>query len=330
MPEPQQAPPLTTPVLLIAFNRIAPTRQVFNAIRAARPTKLYLACDGPRNPEEALRCEEVRALAREVDWPCELHTRFNERNLGLRKGVSSAIAWFFEHEPEGIVLEDDTLPVPTFFRFCQELLERYRHDERVWVIMGNNLMDDWPGGTDGSYYYSAHGYGAPWGWASWRRTWSHYDVDMGQWPALKQSPLLKDFFLDRREEEDVHSMFDYVHCGRMNSWSYQLDITRVMNHGLNILPAVNLIRNIGFGADGTHTVDLSDPRNKDTARDIVFPLQHPRFMMLDARRDRAYFRRFIGSTPSYRFKRSLKALLGGPDGALLKSLSSIKAKLGGR
>lgn len=330
MPEQQQPSPLTTPVLLIAFNRIGPTRQVFNAIRAARPTRLYMACDGPRNAEETERCEEVRALAREVDWPCELHTRFNERNLGLRKGVSSAIAWFFEHEPEGIVLEDDTLPVPTFFPFCQELLERYRDDERIWVIMGNNLMDDWPGGTEGSYYFSAHGYGAPWGWASWRRVWAHYDVDMGGWPELKRSPLLRDFFLDRREEEDVHSMFDYVHCGRMNSWSYQLDITRVMNHGLNIIPAVNLIRNIGFGVDGTHTVDLSDPRNKDTARDIPFPLRHPRFMMLDARRDRAYFRRFIGSTPSYRFKRSVKTLLGGPDGPLLKALSGIKAKLGGR
>jgi len=321
---------LDTPVLLIAFSRIGPTRRVFEAIRAARPRRLYFACDGPRDAAEAVRCEEVRALAREVDWPCELHTRFNERNMGLRKGVSSAIAWFFEHEEEGIVLEDDTLPVPTFFRFCQELLERYRNDRRVWVIMGNNLMDEWPGGTEGSYYFSAHGYGAPWGWASWRRVWAHYDVDMGGWPMLKASTQLEDFFLSRREQKDVHRMFDRVHDGRMNSWSYQLDITRIMNHGLNILPAVNLITNIGFGADGTHTINVADPRNKDTARDIPFPLRHPLLMMLDASRDRAYFDRFIGTTRTDRFKRRMKRVLGGDGTPLVRSLIALKARLRGR
>ena len=181
---------LKTPVLLIGFNRVGPLRQVFEAIRAARPPRLYFAGDGPRNEEERARCEEVRALAKEVDWPCQVHTRFNEKNFGLRMGVSSAIAWFFENEPEGIVLEDDTLPVPSFFRFCQEMLERYRTDERMWVVLANNLMDEWQQSTEGSYYFSAHGYGAPWGWASWRRVWQHYDVSMGQWPALKASSEL--------------------------------------------------------------------------------------------------------------------------------------------
>lgn len=319
-------PQLTTPVLFIGFCRIGPSRQVFEAIRAARPTKLYFAADGPRNAAEAVRCEEVRALAKEVDWPCELHTRFNESNMGLRKGVSSAIAWFFEQEPEGIVLEDDTLPVPTFFRFCQEMLERYRNDQRIWVIMGNNLMTEYEGERDGSYYFSAHGYGAPWGWASWRRVWQHYDVDMKQWPELKKSTRLKDFFLNKDEERDVHGMFDYVHAGKMNSWSYQLDITRIMNHGLNILPHTDLVRNIGFGVDGTHTVSLSDPRNKDTARDIAFPLQHPRFMMLDARRDAEYFKRFIGIPPFKRFKEAVKRALGGNEGAVVRLVLRLKGK----
>ena len=319
-------PPLTTPVLFICFNRIGPAQQVFEAIRAARPSKLYFACDGPRNEAEQVRCDEVRALAKQVDWPCELHTRFNERNLGLRKGVSSAIDWFFQHEPEGIVLEDETLSVPSFFQFCQEMLERYRHDQRIWVVMGNNLMDDWAGQKDGSYYFSAHGYGAPWGWASWRRVWAHYDVDMGAWPALKASNTLKDFFLNADEEYDVHSMFDYVHAGKMNSWSYQLDITRVMNHGLNILPHTNLVRNIGFGDDGTHTVGLDDPRNKDTARDIDFPLQHPRFIMLDASRDAEYFKRFIGSTKMYRVKIALIDMVGGKEGMVMRTLKGLFGK----
>ena len=320
---------LTTPVLLLGFNRVGPLRQVFEAIRQARPSKFYFACDGPRNADEAVRCEEVRALVNEVDWPCEVKTRFNKTNMGLRNGVSSAIAWFFEHEPEGIVLEDDTLPVPTFFEFCKEMLERYRTDQRVWVVMGNNLMEDWPGEKEGSYYFSAHGYGAPWGWASWRRVWSHYDAAMGQWPALKRSERLKDFFLMRREERDVQEMFDYVHAGRMNSWSYQLDITRIINHGLNILPNTNLVDNIGFGDDGTHTTSLSDPRNKRTAHDIRFPLSHPQFMMVDERRDEAYFRRYIGTTPRDRAKAILKALLPrGTKDVVVKCISKVRRKFG--
>lgn len=319
----------TTPVLLIGFNRVGPLRQVFEAIRSARPPRLYFAADGPRNASEVVRCEEVRALAREVDWPCTVHTRFNEKNLGLRKGVSSAIAWFFEHEEEGIVLEDDTLPVPSFFRFCQELLHHYRTDERMWVILANNLMDDRAGTAEDDYYFSAHGYGAPWGWASWRRVWQHYDVNMGQWPALKASSTLKDFFLNGAEERDVHAMFDRVHDGRMNSWSYQLDITRIANHGLNIIPNTNLVDNIGFGDDGTHTTSLSDPRNKRTARAITFPLRHPRFIMPDEQRDAEYFKRFIGDTAMHRFKTGLKAMLpGGANGPVRKGLSRVKRMFG--
>lgn len=314
---------LTTPVLFIGFNRIGPAEKVFEAIRAARPKKLYFACDGPRNEDEAVRCEEVRALVERVDWPCELHTRFNSTNLGLRKGVSSAIDWFFQAEPEGIVLEDDTLPVPTFFRFCQELLEHYRDDKRIWVVLGNNLMTDYKGEEDGSYYFSGHGYGAPWGWASWRRVWEHYDVDMKAWPELRASTRLKDFFLSRQEERDVLEMMDYVHQGLMNSWSYQLDVKRVANHALNILPYTNLVKNIGFGEDGTHTLDLNDPRNQDTARDMSFPMAHPRFIMLDARRDLEYFRRFIGISPFKRFKWRVKDAMPGP---LVNALSRLKGR----
>lgn len=312
-------------VLFICFNRIGPSEQVFEAIRKVRPSRLYFACDGPRSEEERPRCEEVRALVDRVDWPCQLRTRFNERNMGLRLGVSSAINWFFEHEPEGIVLEDDTLPVPSFFGYCKELLERYREDERIWVIMGNDLMDEWEGERDGSYWFSCHGYGAPWGWASWRRVWRHYDVTMAQWPDLKGSTLLKDFFLSRVEEHDVHHIFDEVHAGRMNAWSYQLDITRIIGHGLNILPNTNLIRNIGFGMDSTNTMDLADPRNKDTARDIDLPLAHPRFIMHDVRRDRTYYERYIGSDRKDRLKMAVKGLLpGGPDGPVIRGLRRLK------
>jgi hypothetical protein len=316
---------LATPVLLIGFNRIGPLRQVFQAIRAARPPRLYFAADGPRNEAEADRCNEVRALVAEVDWPCEVRTRFNDGNMGLRRGVSSAIAWFFENEEQGIVLEDDTLPVQSFFRFAQEMLERYREDERIWVVMGNNLLDDWPARGNGDYWFSAHGYGAPWGWASWRRVWKHYAVDMPQWPALRESTLMKDFFLDAGEERDVRMIFDRVHAGTMNSWSYQLDITRIANHALNILPETNLVDNIGFDDDGTNTVQADDPRNKRTAAEIRFPLKHPPFIMLDARRDAEYFKRFIGTTPKERAKLAIKAML---PASAAKGLSALRRKFG--
>lgn len=321
-------PPVKTAVLLIGFKRAKETRRVLEAIRSARPPRLYFACDGPRNEDERVQCGEVRALVDLVDWDCQVHTRFNEQNVGLRKGVSSAIEWFFSQEPEGIVLEDDTLPVTTFFRFCEEMLERYRNDPRIWVIMGNNLMLDWPRQGNDSYYFSAHGYGAPWGWASWRRVWDHYDVDMKLWPELKRSSLLKDFFLNKDEERDVHGMFDYVHQGTMNSWSYQLDVTRIMNHGLNILPNTNLVRNIGFGAGSTHTMDENDPRNQDTAKDITFPLEHPRFIMLDAQRDAEYFKRYIGSTAFQRTKERVKRMLGGDNGMVMRTWMSMKGKDG--
>ena len=159
--------PLITPVLFIAFNRVQPARKVMEAIREAKPPRLYFACDGPRNEAERNRCEEVRALVSMVDWDCEVFTRFSDVNLGVMMGESIAMDWFFENEEEGIILEDDTWPSQSFFWFCQELLERYRHDERVWCIMGNTMM----GGSweEDSYYFSAHGYGAYWGWAGWRR-----------------------------------------------------------------------------------------------------------------------------------------------------------------
>lgn len=302
---------LTTPVLLIGFNRVGPLREVFSAIRAARPARLYFAADGPRSEQERPRCEEVRALAREVDWPCELRTLFRAENAGIRRGVTEAITWFFEHEPEGIILEDDTLPAPTFFRFAQELLERYRDDERMWVIMGNNLLDDWPPPAHGDYWFSMHGYGAPWGWASWRRVWRHYDAEMRLWPELRRSSLLKDFWLNAHEAHDARIIFDRVMDGRIRGWSYQLDFQRIINHGLNILPAVNQVDNIGFDAEGTNTVSGSDPRNKRTARPIGFPLRHPPFIMPDLARERAYYRRYLGTTPLELAKLYGKALLKG-------------------
>lgn len=317
------------PVLLIGFKRYDQTKAVMEAIRSARPPRLYFACDGPRNPEEAKVVEQVKSLVELVDWPCELHTRFSEKNQSVRFGPPAAIDWFFEHEEEGIILEDDCLPMPTWFSFAEQMLERYRHDERVWVIMGNNLMTEWKPTNNDSYYYSAHGYGAYWGWATWRRNWKRYDLAMEHWPELRDSGLLKGHFLEKCEEREALDLLGRSWDGRIHSWDFQLDYGRIMHGMVNIIPNVNLIRNIGFGEASTHTGSRKDPRNKDNASDISFPLVAPRFFVVDTERDLAYFKKYILPTRLRMFKNKVKSLLPKKlDDALTPVLGELQRKLG--
>src|SRR5262249_47548369 len=199
------------PVLFLVFNRPETTARVMEAIRAAGPERLYVAADGPRDSKtgEAEHCAEVRQLAMNVDWPCDVRTLFRDRNLGCRRAVSSAITWFFEQEPEGIILEDDCLPSFDFFPYCAELLERYRDDERVMAICGSAYADvssDYPH----SYYFSY--YADMWGWATWRRAWLHYDNRMDRWPVFK-----------------ARGGLDALACGRAwhsSYWTKYFDMTR--------------------------------------------------------------------------------------------------------
>lgn len=300
---------LDTPVLLLAFNRYEPALRVFEAVRKARPRRFYFACDGPRNTAEEAACARVRSLVELVDWPCEVRTRFQPANVGLKHGVSSAITWFFEQEPEGIVLEDDTVPVPSFFRYCRELLERYRHDERVWWVLGNNLMASTRPVARHSYYCSQHGYGAPWGWASWRRSWAKYDVDMKEWPKVRGTPDWDGFFLTPAERHEAYQLFEGTWNGHFRTWDFQMDFARILHRGITIIPEHNLIRNIGFGGDGTNTLKDDDPRNVDNVSEMPFPLVHPPELVVDEARDKAYFNRFIRTPFRSRLKGWLKGLL---------------------
>lgn len=320
---------LTTPVLFIAFNRVKPARMVMEAIRQAKPPRLYFACDGARNEAEKERCNEVRALVDMVDWECEVHTRFSDVNLGVMMGESTAMDWFFGQEPEGIILEDDTLPSQSFFWYCQELLERYRDDERVWCIMGNNLMSEWRGGGDASYWFSSHGYGAYWGWAGWRRVWRQYDVHMKQWPAVRDSRILDGHFLSKTEMSEAYKLFQGQYEGALRSWDYQMDFGRMLNRGVTCIPVKNLVRNVGFGADGTHTVSENDRRNKEDHDDLALPLVHPAHMVVDLNRDLAYFEGYIQPSLYRRFKDAIKGLLPEKlDEAITPFLSKVQRQLG--
>lgn len=242
------------PVLLLTWRRPDTTRQLIDALRPVAPQTLYVASDGPRDEAEAAQVQATRELiAREVDWACTLKTRYSDHNQGCQLGVSSAISWFFDQEEEGIVLEDDCVPHPDFFPYCQTLLERYRFDTRIWCISGDNFQDgQWRG--EASYYFSR--YNHCWGWASWRRCWRHYAQHPEIWRAVcASSSMQRAMFedpLERRYWLEIWiKLFDQ---GVPDSWAYRWSLVCMANSGLTALPNRNLVTNIGFGEGATHTL----------------------------------------------------------------------------
>ena len=279
----------STPVLLIAFNRPESTARVLRSLAEIQPQKLYVACDGHRSgrPQEARRCEAVRALVSQMDWPCDLQTLFQPSNLGCRAGVTTALDWFFEQEEEGIVLEDDIVADPTFFPFCQELLERYRHDERVGVIAANNHQRRPP--SDGSSYRFSI-YSHCWGWASWRRAWRCNDPELRGWPAFRDGQWLEKLggkALARR----WGPWLDQLSAGQIDTWDMIWQFSCWQQGFLTVIPAVELVENIGFGVDATHTLDERSPLGSPGS--LSFPLRHPTVMQADHRRDQDTFRRLF-------------------------------------
>jgi len=283
-------------VLLLVFNRPDTTRQVFEAIRTARPPRLYVAADGPRASRsgEAARCAEARAIATAVDWPCEVRTLLRDENLGCKHAVSSAIDWFFSQEPEGIILEDDILPLPSFFEFCDQLLDRYRDDPRIAAISGCNVIAD-QHMTPASYFYSR--YSQIWGWASWRRAWQHYDVEMKSWPEWRDANGLA-------AVADGGSMFEFywrrkldaTYAGLEGTWDYQWTYACWRQQGLTALSASNLIRNLGIGESATHTTGSgTDMLVAVPQTALTFPLVHPQFISPSASADALIGTRVYGT-----------------------------------
>lgn len=261
-------------ILFMVFNRPEPTREVFAAIRKAQPPRLYVAADGARagKPGEAERCEATRQVAAAVDWPCTVKHLFRDQNRGCKLAVSEAIDWFFREEEEGIILEDDCLPDPGFFPFCDEMLERFRFDERVALISGDNFQFGRRHG-EASYYFSR--YAHIWGWASWRRMWNHYSSDARHWPEFRDGGGLQRVFGSRNAEIKFWSgRIEGVHAGAIDTWDYQLNLAMWRKSMLAVQPQVNLISNIGFGADATHTTGAGKFANMKV-EPLRFPLTHP-------------------------------------------------------
>jgi hypothetical protein len=271
---------LNKPVLFLVFNRPESTRITFEKIRKAAPSKLYVAADGPRVhvAAEEENCKAVRQLITDgVNWPCEVSYLFREKNLGCGRAVQEAIDWFFSFEESGIILEDDCLPSDSFFPFCEEMLDKYKDNPKVFHITGSNFQYGKKRGS-ASYYFSSCIH--VWGWASWRRAWQHYDRDMREYEKLKNSHPLKNIL--------PWSQFDEVVEGKIDTWDMQWFYTCLHNRGLSIIPNQNLIRNIGFGSQGATHTDFREPDyiKKSMLSELKFPLNHPHKLKSDSDADR--------------------------------------------
>jgi hypothetical protein len=230
---------------------------VFNEIRKARPTRLYIASDGPRAHyiDELQKINHVRKIVTDVDWKCEVRTLFSKKNLGCKEACGKAINWFFEKEEEGIILEDDCLPHPDFFYFCEILLNYYRYEKKIFQITGSNFQNNIKRGK-ASYYFS--NYNHLWGWATWKRAWKYYDKEMKFWPKWKESNDWKKRFTDKVERNFWEKNFEASYKNQIDTWCYPWQSSVWTKGGLTVTPNVNLISNIGFGADATHTTNEKD------------------------------------------------------------------------
>lgn len=309
--------PLKTPVTFLIFNRPDLTEIVFKAIAQAKPQKLFVIADGPRFPEEVEKCEKTRAIIEKVDWDCEVITNYSEKNLGCGRREASGFDWVFSQVEEAIFLEDDTLPTPSFFNFCQIMLDRYRYDERVMHINGDNSVNQ--DRTSDSYYFSKYMHG--WGWASWRRAWQHYDYYMKTWPEFKKAALLKYICENQNEQKYWTGLFDQMHEDPqvLDTWDVQWMYTVWSQGGLVIAPNKNLISNLGFNRpDAVHTFG-NDPRSRLATTDI-WEVSHPSFVVEDREADQHTFKHIfqVQVDPLMKIYRRL---------SLIKKKSSLISKI---
>ena len=289
---PQHTDQLETPVAMLVFRRPKQTARVLEAVRQARPRTLLVAADAPRlgRPAEAHACAETRALFDRIDWDCRVLTRFPEQNLGVGHGVSSGISWVFEQVPEAIILEDDCVPDPTFFRYCAELLERYREDPRVMQISGTTYRAR-SLRTRSSYVFSK--YPACWGWATWRRAWQHFDLGVSEWARLQHTPWLNQIFGQREVAAAWAKEFDHALHGHIHTWDFQWAFACWLQEGLSISPRHNLVTNIGHGHDASHTFQHDDPMLHVPTRSMRFPMHHPPRVEANRRLDRQYVQQVL-------------------------------------
>jgi hypothetical protein len=265
------------PILIIIFNRPEATKKILNAVKAIKPSCIYIAADGPRpgNKNDTILCKKTREIVEKYTQNITVKRLFHNLNLGCGPAYSTAINWFFKQVESGIILEDDCLPNESFFFFCKDLLKRYKDDERIMSINGTNHAGTWhPGRSD--YFYSY--FGSSWGWATWRRAWKHFDYDLRLFKTIDKICALKNMFTIKKEYKRKMRNYKLAYEGKISTMSYRWDFAMMINSGLTIVPAKNLIQNIGYGHSATHT---QRPFEKVTVYKMNFPLHHPVYCIDD-------------------------------------------------
>ncbi len=291
--------PLNTAVLFLVFNRLDTTKQVFEAIRRAKPPRLYIAADGAREKKdsEAKKVKAVRDfILNNIDWECEVKTLFRESNVGCGPNVKSSIDWFFEHEDMGIILEDDVCPVQSFFWYCEELLIKYQSDDRIGMISGTNHTDYKP--VKDSYIFSK--YKGCWGWATWKRAWKNMDFEMDWLNSPSKEIIIKNMGFGKDSVTHWNNAIKSIQNKSVSSWDWQWYFSLASQGQLCIFPKVNLVSNIGFGEDATHT--FGDPKEVFIkTKEIPFPLHHPQYILVDLLFDNIFENKRIKNTSLKRF-----------------------------
>ncbi|MEY2486510.1 MAG: hypothetical protein QOH39_2158 [Verrucomicrobiota bacterium] len=285
---------LNTPVALIAFRRPQFTERVLQAIGRVQPRTMLVFADGPRpgNAGDIEACRATRALVDGLDWDCEVLKQYSDVNLGCGRGPATAIDWIFSQVPEAIILEDDCLPDPSFFHFCEEMLERYRNDERVMHIGGSTYQR----GTlpvPYSYFFSC--FNGAWGWATWRRAWKFFDLSVKRWPLLRDTTWLTDILEDKKAVGIWAKEFAeaYNRGGEVGYWDHQWTFACWANSGLSVRPNRNLVSNIGCCENATNTLSAADPRANLPAGEMTFPLIHPPMVLQNRELDRRFLKEVV-------------------------------------
>jgi len=273
----------STPILLLIFNRPELLKQVFKEIRKIKPLKLYVAADGPREnyPADQEKCRSARKIIENIDWPCQVFKLYRDRNLNCKLAITPAIDWFFKQEKEGIILEDDCVPNKSFFKFCADLLEKYRDNEKIMHIAGTNLQANyWRG--DGTYFFSQIPVIV--GWATWQRAWKFYDINMKNWPLFLKQNKIASISDNKKIRRFALKKLNHAYKNDLDEWDYQWILTIWLQNGLAIIPNINLITNIGYNLEATHTKHLDQQANLANNIEIK-EIIHPSFILPDKEAD---------------------------------------------
>ena len=287
------------PVLLTIFNRPDKTRTVMENLRQIKPKRLFVAADGPRidRSEDIEKCQLARQVATTVDWPCDIKTRFVGENMGCDPAVSSAIDWFFQNVEYGIILEDDCIIHPHFFAFCGELFERYFDDQRVMQI--SSVSPYAPRVCPYDYHFSRM-FRCSGGWATWRRAWKHFTSDLHLYSDNEALAILKAYHPDNWKCLQQYRALIKFKKGCPNQWAcwdFQWNLACAAQNGLSIVPENNLMVNIGFDEDGTHTRKMIPIVKNLQVQPLQFPLRHPLFVYADSQPERSFERSIYCSLP---------------------------------